>query len=629
MKKNLIFRRAEQYLPLILAAVGLLLRLEYLREYSGELPFDTVAGADVIEYDQRAKEIIAGEFLPAVPDIHAPLYGFFLALCYKLTGFSIPLVRLIQLLLNWGSFLALEKLLARKGTAYAVRMVFLACSMLYTVPFFHSAELISESILPVFFTLALWLLELADCSFDPLKRALRTAGAGAACGLAALTHALTLPFAVLVFGYTFFTRQKKEALVFLAGVLLMILPAAAVKSLYYGKFCGIQENGGFNFFLGNNPAATGGCYLRPGMEWRKVHADARKQAEQRNISTDRVHLEKSLSFFINSPFKALGLFIRKAAMVWAPWELIAGADPGGIIYAATIITAGGAFTLLLFFFCWYGIVLAWKQPDRKLVHFYLLGIAMYAGMILTVTSGRYRFSMLIPVLLLAATAMVKFNWKQFAPLVLLLAALGGAFALKARTFDPFETAAIRSEAALKKGDLQQAEQLICIARSGIFDPARFDNQLGMIRERQGNFAAAEKFYRSALAGEPDYMDSSMNLANLLGLFPERKKEAERYFSRAFGLKDDSSMLCYNYAVFLLRYGNVPEAERFLRRAIECDPYYAMAYNQLGVLAIQQNDLHAAERFFASAADFSPENPGFRKNLEVVRKLLDRGGVSRR
>ena len=55
------------------AALGLLLRLEYLREFATALNFDLALGADVLEYDARAREILNGGFFPDHPEIHGAL----------------------------------------------------------------------------------------------------------------------------------------------------------------------------------------------------------------------------------------------------------------------------------------------------------------------------------------------------------------------------------------------------------------------------------------------------------------------------------------------------------------------------------------------------------------------------
>lgn len=615
---NLIFRRVNIWLPPCLLICGFLLRSEYLREYAQLLNFDVPAGPDVMEYDLRAREILSGRLFPKVPDIHAPLYPLFLALLYYVFNYALFPVRLLQLLLNFGAWIALTKLLERKGVDFKTRMIFLACAMFYPVAFFHQAEIISESLLLPFLTAVLWLLELADTEFDLKKRLLRLTGAGCAAGLAAVTHPLSLSFAGAVMLYQFFSKARKEALVFLAGLLLVISPVVLIKSIHYGKLTGIQQNGGFNIWLGNNPDATGGCYLRPGPAWRKLHKSAASEAVSRGISQDRVWLEKSAKFWIKNPLQGIKLYIKKAVMVCSPAELIAGADPMALVYRTFLVRYGAFLLPLLMCFAAAGIVDSVKKKERTALYFFLLGGALYAAQILTVTSGRYRLLMLPALLFFAAYGINSFNWKKyfFVPLIVFSASF--LILPPARSEGAHEAAGILGEAAIRKNRGAEAFKLLSFAREGCDDPARISNQLGMLLERSGDFKGAEKAYREAADGDPDSMESYMNLANLYSRFPARHKEAENYYQKALEMSPDSALLRYNYGVYLTNTKRPLPAEKELLRALECDSSYHPAYNQLGIIALQTGRPQVAEKCFSAALELVPGHAGYRSNLQFVR-----------
>ena len=615
---NLIFRRVDLWLPPSLLVCGILLRAEYLREYAQLLNFDVPAGPDVMEYDLRAREILSGRLFPKVPDIHAPLYPLFLALLYHVSNYALFPVRLLQLLLNFGAWIALTKLLERKGVNFKTRMIFLACAMFYPVAFFHQAEIISESLLLPFLTAVFWLLELADTEFDLKKRLLRMAGAGCAAGLAAVTHPLSLSFAGAVILYRFFSKARREALVFLAGLLLVIAPVVLIKSIHYGKLTGIQQNGGFNIWLGNNPDATGGCYLRPGPVWRKLHKAAAGEAEARGISTDRVWLEKSAKFWIQNPLQGMKLYLKKAVMVWSPAELIAGADPMALVYRTPLVRYGVFLLPLLMCFAVAGITAAIKNKERTAIYFFLLGSALYAAQILTVTSGRYRLAMLPALLYFAAYGISCFKWKKFfaVPLIVFGASL---FILPPHPSEgAHEAAGILGEAAIRKNQGAKAFKLLSFAREGCNDPARIVNQLGMLLERSNDFKGAEKAYKEAAAGDPESMESFMNLGNLYSRFPAKHKDAQMYYKKALEMSPDSALLRYNYGVFLANTKRPAEAEKELLRALECDSSYHPAYNQLGIIALQTGRPQVAEKCFSAALELVPDHRGYRNNLQFVR-----------
>ena len=81
---NLISRKSDFRIFLLIALSGLLLRGLYLFEYAHFVNFDLAIGADIGEYQSRALEILKGKFFPDTPDIHAPLYSFFLAALQKI-----------------------------------------------------------------------------------------------------------------------------------------------------------------------------------------------------------------------------------------------------------------------------------------------------------------------------------------------------------------------------------------------------------------------------------------------------------------------------------------------------------------------------------------------------------------
>ena len=152
----------------LLILAGFFLRLEYLREFAPAVNFDLAVGADVMEYDARARGILAGRFFSRIPDIHGPLYSCFLALVYRISDYSVPAARTIQLFLNFLAWIGIFFLLIRRYRV-PVRggLIFLALAMLYPVPFFHQAELISESLMLPLSAGFLWLMTLAD---EPERR---------------------------------------------------------------------------------------------------------------------------------------------------------------------------------------------------------------------------------------------------------------------------------------------------------------------------------------------------------------------------------------------------------------------------------------------------------------------------
>jgi len=609
-------RRTAFFAAMLLLA-GIALRGIYLLEFARQPHFEFAIGADVLEYDARARAILAGRFFPAEPDIHAPLYSCFLAGVYRITGYSVPAARLLQLALNFAAWVALWLLLRRRRISGGMTWSFLALAMLLPVPCFHQAELISESLAIPLVAALLWLCELAESAAGGGRRFATFCGAGAVGGLLVLLHGMLAAFPAALAAALLFRRRFAAAGCFAGAALLVAGSFAALQSLHYRRVVPIQANGGFNFWLGNRSGATGGCDIRPGAEWRRLHREAKTEAARRGVSADRVWLERAGEFWRRKPLAALALWGRKALLVFDGKENIAGADPGGIVCRTRVMRFGIHLTLLVNVAALIGICLR-RRKWREDLPFLLPAAALFFAQVVTVTSGRYRLAM-APALFFYAAATVEAALREkrlFLPLLIaalftLLTGWPAAF----RSRDIAETWSLLGEAEYRRGNLPAAERLLRSAAVRIDDPRRFGNLLGAIAEARGDFAAAEKRYRSAAEAEPDGVEAWMNLGNLLGMDPARRNGAEACFRRAFALAPESSTLHFNYALFRRNTGG--EFHSYLFRALELDPRNAAAWNALGIAAMQAGKARHAVGCFRSAAAAAPREIGYWNNLRIA------------
>ena len=614
---------------LLLAAAGLVFRGLYWASYADSPLFALAVGPDIAEYDARAREILSGILLPREAEIHAPLYSWFLALLYRICGGSIPPVRAVQLLLNWLSWLGVYALLTRlRGIPRRTPLWFLALAMLYPVPLFHQAELISEALLLPLLAGTVAALYHAERSRNRAEQLHRFPLAGVLAGLAAITHPMSLAFLAAELLWFGLRKRFTAALLILAGALLMILPASLLNSFRAERPVLIQANSAFNLWLGNNPDATGGCYVRPGTQWRTLHREAELEAEKRGITVDRVWLGRVLSFWRDHPVDTLRLVCVKAGKIWYWKELTAGADPEFLIRRSALIRLGGVLTLPLFVFALLGVVRERKRfvPCR---HFYLLLGAFFLMQVLTVTSGRYRLAMLPAIFFFAACAFARFRWRRCWPVLPVLLAV--SLLLQGHDTGRAEADALLGEAAFRQGKLAEAKRLLTRAAREIDDIPRFGNLLGGIAMAEGDATGAEHAFRQLLAADPADADAHMNLGNLCSALPGREREAEEHYRRALALRPDYADLHFNYGFFLQRQRRRSEAAEAFRRALECNPAHAAAYNSLGILAMEERRYPEAAECFTRAAELEPGNRGYEANREAARRAAEaeRGRIDRR
>ena len=596
-----------------LLAAGILLRIVYLLEFRASPLFDTPVGPDVQEYYERALDILNGDFFPPGADHHAPLYSCFLAGMLWLTGGSVPAVRVLQLLLNFGGWLLLFRLLGRiPGVSRKTAWAFLAIAMLYPVPVFHQSQLVSESILLPLLAGALWLLYAGGAARERSRRGLCFAGAGICAGLAAITHPLTLAFGAAVAVWLFVRKSPRRALLFVAGVSVCVCPVAAVNSSRAGRMVLVQAGGGFNIWLGNNPDATGGCYLRPGPEWEQLHAEADREAAERGISVERLWLGRAGAFFLEHPVAAVLLAGKKAFMVWSPRELISGADADAIVRGTRVIFYGSWLTLPLFVLAWIGLFRCLRRKRGQYCYFYLLLFSMWAAQVLTVTSGRYRTAMIPAILLFAAVGATELNrrWRLMVPAVFLAISL--VLTTELQGLD--EMSSLCGEAAYRKGDFERAVPLLEYALRYADSPGRFENLLGSIAMKAGRLEEAERRFRRAVKAEPERVEGWMNLGNVLSQDPGRVSEAEMVYRRTIAAFPGEADLCYNYGLLLQKLQRFSEAEEMFRETVKIAPGHAPALNGLATSLILAGRPSEAIPLLERAYRLDPRNPGYLGNL---------------
>ncbi len=566
-----------------IAAAGLLLRLEYLREFAFFDHFSFAIGPDVQDYHARAIGILNGELLPSRPHIHAPLYSFFLALGYKLTGTSIPWMRAIQLLLNFGAYLGFAKILQWRKAPNKIVLSFFAFAMFTPALIFHQAELISESLLAILLCLAFFLLYKSEEDNAHLRWSVF---AGAASGFTILTHGFLWAFAGMEIFWALWQKRYHQALLFAAGIAGVVLPVIFAKSIYYEKFTTLQKNAMFNVWLGHNSRADGGCWMRPGNVWESEHRNTAIEAEKRNISVDRIYIERIIDFYKDEPVAFLKLTGKKLWKLLLPVEFISGADSPAMIGKTFIQRNGRLVSVALGLFAIAGVVLLYLRKvdsPKNYIHFYLLTAALAAAQLLTVTSGRYRTGMMPGVLLIAATAVAALKKRQ--AVVASVGAVVISFMLPPLPAIDAEERSYMGEAFFRKGKFDEADRAFAFAAGQLDDPGRFNNLRGIIAEKRGDYSTAAKFYAEAIT--PYSAEGHFNYGLLLSKhFPDKREEATVFLYS--GLQLDSSR---------------PDV-----------------FNQIGVNLVKSGDLKVAELAFALAVKLAPEHPGYRGNLEFIRRL---------
>lgn len=257
-----------------------------------------------------------------------PLYSYFLALCKLAVGSGAPSLfaaRLLQLLLGaltCGLTYSLGRRLFGPAVGFGAGLIM----ALYSPGVFAEGELL-DTALATFLSASFLLALLA--TFDK-PTGPRWFGVGLLLGLLGLTRSnlLLLALAVVVMLLVWLRRvvEREElgrlTLVFLAGVIVPIVPITVRNAILTHAFVPISTNGGINFFTGNNPEADGYSPIPSGIAWERTWHRQRAAVGHGTASDyDRYWVRQGLAFWLRSPGRALALLVKKVYLYWGAYEI--------------------------------------------------------------------------------------------------------------------------------------------------------------------------------------------------------------------------------------------------------------------------------------------------------------------
>jgi len=248
----------------------------YIAEMAGH-PFFNFPLVDSDTYHRQALDVLRNGWIGEKIFWQAPLYPYFLALCYHFITVKFFDIRIIQAVLAAVNGVLLYEIGRRKlgrgvGIGAAVAAAF------YGPLIYYDAEMLAP-VLIVFFYLLLALV--LDRAIENRKLAWLLV-AGMLNGLAALSHGLGLLIAPLVCVWILFSKSeirnpKSVRRLACAGLFLLgsavIAPATIRNRLVGGEWVLISHNGPINFYIGNHPDYDRMVGLRPGIEWGTLARD--------------------------------------------------------------------------------------------------------------------------------------------------------------------------------------------------------------------------------------------------------------------------------------------------------------------------------------------------------------------
>ncbi len=627
---------------LLVFVLALGLRLAYIAQIRAN-PFFASPVMDAQVFDRQAVEIAGGDLRGDRTFYQAPLYPYLLGAVYALFGHDYLAARLVQALLgslNCLLIFLLGRMIFSPGVGAAAGIIAAG----YGPFLFWDAELLR----PVLITCLGLLLLLALLRAAERPTAARWGLAGMILGLAAITQENILLFGPVALGWLAWPRRGITAgrriilpgLLFCLAAAAVILPVTVRNRLVGGDWVLISEQGGLNFYIGNNPGYDAATALQPGADWEALASRPSREAGLWKPSQQsRWFYRQAFGFMRRDPLAWAGLLLKKLVIFWNACEV----TPNNYIefyrrrspLLALLLSLRGPVLIpfgLVAPLALLGMWLFARRGRREaLTALFLLAFA--AAVVLYHVRSRYRLPA-VPALILFAAAALGWlagrlrqrEWGKLLPAVgvLLLAGIvvnGDWYGVRASPTMPLHYNL--GLAYLDRGRLAEAEGELLQAAAELPADANARNSLGIAYERMGRLDEARRALSEAVRLAPDYRVSRSNLGHLLGRLG-RYREAEAELRQAVTLDPSYHPARNNLGMVLYEQGHLAEAESEFRAALRLKPNYPTARYNLGLVLLAGRRYDEAGGEFARAVRLDPADSDARRALEHVRGLLKEG-----
>jgi cytochrome c-type biogenesis protein CcmH/NrfG len=536
------------FLGVFLLRLGAVLRLTHsslLLPSRGDMHF----------YNDWAKDILHGQFSQHLAFYGLPGYAYLLAFLYKFFGENPFVPSFLQAGIEAGVAVLIYQICLRVLDSVAstlfvnTRLVGLFAALGWA--FFAPAQAYSVVLMPTtWFVFVFW--------FAVWRIVRRTGAPGVAecfllallIGLTATAVATVLAVVPLIFAALFkadpavWRNLIARVVVVFAGLALGTSPCWIHNYFIAKDPVLLSAHSGINFWIGNNPEATGYPRFPPGIRAGQavMLQDSITQAEAaagRSLKNEEVSgywSDKARTYIASHPGDWLALLARKLRNFWSAFQY----DDLSVITSLreqNVIFPGISFGLVAAFAI-PGIFLGWAQAPRSRwvlaailsSMFALLGVFITERYRLVAVPGLLIFAALGSSILRKAFAAREFKNAAIYLALLTLATISVAWPQRDRSLWALD-AYNSGWQALESNNLSLAEKKLAVAYAYVPENPETLFALGNLRFAQNDPSAAQSFYRSVLNLDPHHKGAFNNLG-VIALDAKEYAEAEKWFHHA-------------------------------------------------------------------------------------------------
>ena len=602
-----------------LLLLALVVRLVYLA-HSEDNPFFSAPVVDAYSYVAQAQQLVEVSSVGDKPFWQPPLYPYFLALTYAVSGDLFWTPRFIQFLLGAVSC-ALIFGIGRQvfGTRVGLLAGGMAC--LYGPSIYFEGELLPTALAVFLNLLLLFVLLQPDRGWGQAL----TSGLIQGLAIVAVPNAVVLAPCACLWYWKRAERTVRSKLVwcllFAAAASSVVGTVTARNWAVSGEFIPLSWNGGVNFYLGNHPEYDRLVEIRPGPEWEALMEQPMAAGQVGYAERSAYFYRQAGAWIASAPKDFVWLLGYKAFLLARGEEIKRNQD---VYFARTYSwlmsvllwkTHHFAFPFgLLGPLAAVGLVLAWRHRPQAGLLLICTG-AYSASLLLFFITGRYRLP-LVPLLLLFAGYAL--SWlvqqgpaRQWRPLgfgVALVVLLGIAANAGLRPAEPWADAEIHFDLGrvqAQQGQYAAALRSFRMAVELDTNYLRARHNLGATLAALKRYDEAEAVYQQALMRAPADRGLHLNLAALYRA-TGRYEQAVEHYRRVLTTKADAAVFLSLGQVYKSM-GATEQARKAFAAALSGDRVRAQAANELGLIAVRQGALEQAVDYFATALKAAPGN----------------------
>ncbi len=618
--------------------LALAIRLIYISQlistpiYSG-LVLDTEA------FDNLATHILNHNFTH--PDFMYvnPFYPFFLALIYFIFGTHHLAVVLVQTLLDATSCLMIYFIASYfydKKVALISAFIY-AC---YGLAIFYTGLLLA----PILIIFMILIFTAFFVQAEKKQHHYQYIVSGIFFGLITLARPNIIIFLLMIpFWFLFKNKKKKNKknqlqgmILFFAGTLIALIPIATRNYFIEKRFSPFSVHGGINFYLGNNPNATGIFMSPEGISYSPVEQikssillAERETGQELSIhQASQYWFKKGLQYILDNPYHALKLYMKKMALLWRKEEI-----PLNINYSLcqTVLP------ILRFPFFSFGLIAPFAllgiifSIKEKNIFIPLFVLSYTTSVIIFFISARYRLP-IVPFLIICATyAIFQFvnlfiNKKRRALMLfsIILIFLYIGINIKSRHFQPvFRTTDYNNlgVAYYNRGQYEKAieefNKIILIDSNHV--QAHFN--LGLVYFQLGRFNDAVQNFQKTIS-----LDSTFYFAyNNLGFLYFKQKQYDKaitLYQQAIDIHSEFDRAHYNLGNIYHEMGMMDQAIDEYQKAINSNPYYIDALDHLAELYFQKSRFEDAILCWEKILEMDPDDRNASENIAKAKEFLN-------